>query len=206
MEDSESDSYVAVEEVRASDYTLEWIGDGTKIADKKIRVVLRSVTKPGTILPFKILDQNGTVLCATLGEAFFKKEESVVFAKWHCTYTTKWMYCYGLGMNFFSYISVLIELLNLINCWQYQTLWMRRCSHILFLYNWVSLKRSISWFVAIWSKYCIWDSTFHMFWSLCVFGCFVYSIFAMEPADLFYEHKWEANFVYGAIRTVRVEE
>jgi hypothetical protein len=81
MEDSESNNYVAVEEVKASDYTPERIGDGTKIADKKIRVVLKSVTKPGTILPFKILDQNGTVLCATLGEAFFKKEESVVFAK-----------------------------------------------------------------------------------------------------------------------------
>jgi hypothetical protein len=74
MEDSESNNYVAVEEVKASDYTPERIGDGTKIADKKIRVVLKSVTKPGTILPFKILDQNGTVLCTTLEEAFSRKK------------------------------------------------------------------------------------------------------------------------------------
>ena len=60
--------------MRASDYTLEQIGDGTKIANKKIRIVLKSVTKPGTILLFKILDQNDTILCTTLEEAFFRKK------------------------------------------------------------------------------------------------------------------------------------
>ena len=74
MEDSDSDSYVAIGEVMASDYTPERVGDGPGIGGHKIRVILKSVTKPDTILPFKVRGIDGKVICRTLGEAFSRKK------------------------------------------------------------------------------------------------------------------------------------
>ena len=74
MEDSDSDNYVAIGEVMASDYTPERFGDGTKTVGDKIRVILKSVTKPDTILPFKVRGLDGEVICKTEGEAFSRKK------------------------------------------------------------------------------------------------------------------------------------
>ena len=74
MEDSDSNSYVAIGEVMASDYTLERVGDGTGAVAYKIRVILKSMTKPETILPFKVRGTDGKVICRTLGEAFSRNK------------------------------------------------------------------------------------------------------------------------------------
>ena len=74
MEDSDSDSYVAIGEVMASDYTPERIGSAFREGGHQIRVILKAVTKPDTVLPFKIHDDEGRVVCSTLGEAFVKKK------------------------------------------------------------------------------------------------------------------------------------
>jgi hypothetical protein len=74
IEDSNSDNYVAIGEVMASDYTPERLGDATSVGGHKIRVILKSVTKPETILPFEVQDQYGRVVCRTLGEVFLKKK------------------------------------------------------------------------------------------------------------------------------------
>jgi hypothetical protein len=74
IEDSNSDNYVAIGEVMASDYTPEWLEDATSAGGHKIRVILKSVTKPETILPFEVQDQYGRVVCRTLGEVFLKKK------------------------------------------------------------------------------------------------------------------------------------
>jgi hypothetical protein len=54
MEDSDSDSYVAIGEVMASDYTPERVGGAARAGGHQIQVILKSVTKPDTVLPFKI--------------------------------------------------------------------------------------------------------------------------------------------------------
>ena len=74
MEDSDSDSYVAIGEVMASDYTPERLGSEGSAGGKQIRVILKSVTKPDTLLPFEIRDDQGRVMCKTLGEAFLKNK------------------------------------------------------------------------------------------------------------------------------------
>jgi hypothetical protein len=73
MEDSESDSCVAIGEFVASEYTPERVGDGSIGGGEKVRVALKSVTKRGTNLPFKVLDVDCTVFCTTLGDAFQKR-------------------------------------------------------------------------------------------------------------------------------------
>ena len=70
MADSDSDSYVAIGEVMASDYTPERIGTAGCGRDHQIRVSLKTMTRPDTVLPFKIRDEEGRVMCKTLGEAF----------------------------------------------------------------------------------------------------------------------------------------
>ena len=74
MEDSDSDSYVAIGEVMALDYSPERTGNGRGAAGEQIRVILKLVTKPDTILPFKVRSSDGKVICRTLGEAFSKKK------------------------------------------------------------------------------------------------------------------------------------
>ena len=70
MEDSDTESYVAIGELVAADYTAETVGDGTGAVDQKVWVNLKSVTKPDTILPFEVRGADGRVICRTLGEAF----------------------------------------------------------------------------------------------------------------------------------------
>ena len=77
MEDSDSDSYVAIGEVMASDYTPERVRSAGSAGDILIRVSLKCVTKPNTVLPFKIRDEEGRVLCRTLGEVFLKKKRVI---------------------------------------------------------------------------------------------------------------------------------
>ena len=74
IEDSDSDSYVAIGEVMASDYTPERVGCAGSAGGNQIRVILKSVTKPDTVLPFKIRDDQGRVTCRTLGEAFLNNK------------------------------------------------------------------------------------------------------------------------------------
>jgi hypothetical protein len=74
IEDSDSDSYVAIEEVMVSDYTPERVGDATSKAGHKIRVILKSISKLNTILSFTVEDHDNGVLCRTLGKAFLKKK------------------------------------------------------------------------------------------------------------------------------------
>ena len=73
LSDSESDSYVAIGEVIASDYTPARLRTSGPGGGEHIRVVLKTVTKPDTELPFKVRDEEGRVLCRTLGEAFKNK-------------------------------------------------------------------------------------------------------------------------------------
>jgi hypothetical protein len=96
MEDSDTDSYVAIGEIVASNYTPERRGGGNSPGGEKVRVMLKSVTKPETILPFEVLDVDGTVLCRTLGDAFMKRQgvfwlecDTVVTQPDGCT-TCKW--------------------------------------------------------------------------------------------------------------------
>jgi hypothetical protein len=70
MEDSDTDSYVAVGELVAADYTAETIGDGTGAGEQMVWVNLKSVKKADTILPFEVRGADGKVICRTLGEAF----------------------------------------------------------------------------------------------------------------------------------------
>ena len=74
MEDSDSNSYVAIGEVMASDYTPKRIGNETGATRQQIRVILKSVTKPDTILPFKVRSSDSKVICRILGEAFSRKK------------------------------------------------------------------------------------------------------------------------------------
>jgi hypothetical protein len=74
IEDSNNDSYVAIGEVMASDYTPERVPGGMKAEAQKSRVLLKLVTKPKTVLPFEVRDHGGKVVCRTLGEAFMKKK------------------------------------------------------------------------------------------------------------------------------------
>ena len=74
VEDSNNDSYVAIGEVMASDYTPERVSDGPGVGEHKIQVILNSVTKPHTILPFKLCGTDGTLIYRTLGEAFSSKK------------------------------------------------------------------------------------------------------------------------------------
>ena len=76
MADSDSDSYVAIGEVMAC-YTATIMGTAGQGGGNQIGVLLKSVTKPEIVLPFTIRDDEGRVLCRTLGEAFTKKEEVI---------------------------------------------------------------------------------------------------------------------------------
>jgi hypothetical protein len=58
----------------ASDYTPERVGDRTTATGEKIRVILKTMKKPETILPFKVRDHDGKVLCTILGEAYVRKQ------------------------------------------------------------------------------------------------------------------------------------
>ena len=49
MADSDSDSYVAIGKVMASDYTPERLGTTGPGGGHQIRVVLKTVTKPDTV-------------------------------------------------------------------------------------------------------------------------------------------------------------
>ena len=72
--DSDSDSYVAIGEVMASDYTPQRLWTAGPGGGQQIRVVLKTVMKPDIVLPFKIRDEEGRVMCRTLGEAFMEKK------------------------------------------------------------------------------------------------------------------------------------
>ena len=74
MEDSNNNSYVAISEVMESNYTPERVGGATKARRHQIRVILKSVTKPNTVLPFKIQDDKDRVLCRTLDKVFLKNK------------------------------------------------------------------------------------------------------------------------------------
>jgi hypothetical protein len=86
MEDSDSDSYVAIGEVMASDYTPERFGDGTEAIGDKIRVILKSVWKPNTILPFEVRGPHGEVLC------IFTEKGSIVVVERHGPNETRRMH------------------------------------------------------------------------------------------------------------------
>jgi hypothetical protein len=76
-----------------------WIDDGTSATGHKIRVILKSVTKPDTILPFRVEDHDGRVLCRTLGISIFEEEGRVVVTTGHCPYTSRWMYYHQLDVS-----------------------------------------------------------------------------------------------------------
>ena len=78
LSDSTNDSYVAIGEVMTSDYTAERLRNAGRGGGNRIRVVLKTVTKPDTVLPFSIEDGEGRVLCRTLEEAY-KKNEGVMW-------------------------------------------------------------------------------------------------------------------------------
>ena len=65
MEDSDSNSDVLIGEIVASDYTLERVVERRSVGAKKVIALFKSVMKPQTLLPFK-------VLCKMLGEGFVK--------------------------------------------------------------------------------------------------------------------------------------
>lgn len=77
MEDSDSENYVAIRELMASDDTQERFGDGTEALGDKIGEILKSVTKPSTILPFEVRGPDGEALC------IFTETGSIVVVERH---------------------------------------------------------------------------------------------------------------------------
>ena len=71
IEDSDSDSSVAIGEIMASDSTPQRV---ESMGGNLIWLILKSVTKPDTLLPFKIQDDKGRVTCSTLEKAFWKNK------------------------------------------------------------------------------------------------------------------------------------
>jgi hypothetical protein len=65
----------------AFDYTPERVGSGGRPGAHQIRVILKSVTKPETVLPFQVRDHEGRVVCKTLGEAFLKNKGVLWFQR-----------------------------------------------------------------------------------------------------------------------------
>ena len=92
MEDWNSDNYVAIGEIMASDPTTKRVGSTAGEGANLIWVILKSVTEPDTCLPFTLIDDEGRVVCRTFGEAFLKNDgvillpsDSVVTSTCECT-------------------------------------------------------------------------------------------------------------------------
>jgi hypothetical protein len=54
IEDSDTDSYVAIGDVMASDYTPKRVESGGWTGAHQIWVILKSITKPEIVLPFQV--------------------------------------------------------------------------------------------------------------------------------------------------------
>jgi hypothetical protein len=71
MEDPNSDSFVAIGEVLAFDFTLSrFLDSSMSVGERIVRVVLKSVVFPEAKLTYEVVDPNGKVVCRTLGEAY----------------------------------------------------------------------------------------------------------------------------------------
>jgi hypothetical protein len=70
MEDKKVSQFVALGEYCSSNYTLDRFESTSSRGGRLIRVVLKAYTHPQALLPYPVVDTNGTMVCRTLGEAF----------------------------------------------------------------------------------------------------------------------------------------
>jgi hypothetical protein len=73
MEDKREAVFVVVGEYSSLDYTLDRFSSTFRQSRRMVRVVLKACTHPHLLLPYPVVNNDGKVVCHTLGEAYAQK-------------------------------------------------------------------------------------------------------------------------------------